>query len=169
MAEINLILTSAAAGLAATAMAVADGGTGVSSIPPAAVKSLLDIRDQIIQMMNGAPRMSSDELRLFGQEMRKALFNDDVGATWLHANNAAVPLITKILATSPELKAIPWEYAALPSGQDSPQLTASVVRLVPQARAVPLAPIARANLRILLLSASPLHLKAISWSEVGIA
>jgi CHAT domain-containing protein len=64
------------------------------------------------------------------------------------------------------LKAIPWEYAALPSGQDSPQLAASVVRLVPQARAVPLAPIARANLRILLLSASPLHLKAISWSEV---
>ena len=167
MAEISLILTSAEVGSAATAVAVADGGTGVSLIPPAAVKSLLDIRDRIVQMMNArAPRMSSDDLRLFGQEMRKALFSEEVGATWLHANNAAVPLVTKILATSPELKAIPWEYAAMPSGQDSPQLAASVVRLVPQARAMPLAPIARANLRILLLSASPLHLKAISWNEV---
>lgn len=166
MAEISLILTASAAGAAATAVAVAEGGTGVASIPPAAIKSLLDARDQIIQMMNGAPRMSSDDLRRFGQAMGKALFSDDVGATWTNANAPALPLITKILATSPELKAIPWEYAAWPSGQDGPQMTTSVVRLVPQARAVPHPPIPRGELRILLLSASPLNLNAIPWNDV---
>jgi hypothetical protein len=166
MAEISLILTASAAGAPATAVAVADGGTGVSSIPPAAIASLLAARDQIIQMMNGAPRMTSDDLRRFGQAMGKALFSDDVGATWTSANPAADPLITKILATSPELKAIPWEYAAWPSGQDGPQLMTSVVRLVPQARARPPAPIAKGDLRILLLSASPLTLNAIPWNDV---
>jgi hypothetical protein len=166
MAEISLILTASAAGAPATAVAVADGGTGVASIPPAAIKSLLDAREQIIKMMNGAPRMSSDDLRRFGQIMGKALFSDDVGATWTNANAPAVPLITKLLATSPELKAIPWEYAAWPSGQDGPQLATSVVRLVPQARAVALAPIPKGELRILLLSASPLNLNAIPWDDV---
>lgn len=166
MAEISLILTASAAGAPATAVAVADGGAGVASIPPAAIKSLLDAREQIIKMMNGAPRMSSDDLRQFGQMMGKALFSEDVGATWTQANVPAVPLITKILATSPELKSIPWEYAAWPSGQDGPQLSTSVVRLVPQARALPLAPIAKGELRILLLSASPLNLNAIPWSDV---
>lgn len=139
---------------------------GVSSIPTAAISSLLGIRDQIIQMMNGAPRMTSDDLRRFGQVMGKALFSDDVGATWTSANAAPLPLITKILATSPDLKAIPWEYAAWPSGQDGPQLATSVVRLVPQARAVSPQPIAKGDLRILLLSASPLTLNAIPWSDV---
>src|SRR4030088_100422 len=126
MAEISLILTASAAGAPATAVAVAEGGTGVASIPPAAIKSLLDARDQIIQMMKGAPRMSSDDLRRFGQAMGKALFSGEVGATWTNANAPAFPLITKILATSPDLKAIPWEDAAWPSGQDGPQMTTSV-------------------------------------------
>ncbi len=167
MAEISLILTASVAGAPATAVAMADVGTGVSLIPPAAIESLLVARDQIIQMMNGAPRMSSDDLRRFGQAMGKALFSDDVGATWTNASAAAaVPLITKILATSPQLKAIPWEYVAWPSGQDGPQMATSVVRLVPQARAVQLAPIPRGELRILLLSASPLSLNAIPWNDV---
>ena len=72
MAEIHLILTASAAEAPAIAVAVADGGTGVALIPRAAIKSLLDARDQIIQMMNGAPRMSSDDLRRFGQAMGKA-------------------------------------------------------------------------------------------------
>jgi CHAT domain-containing protein len=42
-----------------------------------------------------------------------------------------------------------------------------VVRLVPQSRAVPLAPIPKAaGLRVLLLSASPLGLDAIPWNDV---
>jgi hypothetical protein len=53
---------------------VADGVAAVSSIPPAAVKSLLDIADRIIQMMDRA-----DDPRLLGRRLCKALF-DDVGA-----------------------------------------------------------------------------------------
>ena len=168
MAEISLILSASSVGAPATAVAVADGGTGVAVIPPAAIASLLAAREKIIEMMNGAPRMSSDDLRQFGKMMGKALFSEDVGATWTHANAPTVPLITKILATSQELKSIPWEYAAWPSGQDGPQLATSVVRLVPQARALPLAPIARGELRILLLSASPFRLNAIPWTRVCI-
>src|SRR4029079_7001322 len=134
MAEISLILTSSTTGSAATAVAVADNGTGVASIPSAAIASLLAARDQIVGMMEGAPRMTSEELRRFGRDLGRALFSDEVRATWSHASFDNAPLVTKILATSPELKAIPWEYAAWPIGQDGPQLSSSVVRLVPQAK-----------------------------------
>ena len=167
MAEISLILASHSSGSPVTAVAMAESGTGVASIPQATIASLLAARDRIVQMMMGSPRMSSDQLRTFGQVMGKALFSADVGATWTNAVCPATPLITKILATSPELKAIPWEYAAWPSGQDGPQLGNSVVRLVPQAKALLLPPIQKATgLRVLLLSASPLGLDAIPWNDV---
>jgi hypothetical protein len=172
MAEISLILSSPGANAAATAIAMAASGTGVSSLQPPVIQALLDARDQITRMMSGSPRMTSEELRQFGQSMGRALFSQDVGVTWTVAAGAApagaAPVITTILATSPELKAIPWEYAAWPDGQDGPQRRASVVRLVPQSRATPAAPIPIASdgFRVLMLSASPSGLAGIPWADV---
>jgi len=167
MAEISLVVTSHGPGAPVTTVALAEGGTGVSSIPPASMIELLSLRDRIVEMMNGSPRMSSDDLRKFGKLMGRLLFGGDVGATWNGASNNTDPLITRLLATTQELKSVPWEYAAWPSGVDGPQRANSVVRLVPQARILPIAPAAKKlGLRILLLSASPLTLDAIPWPDI---
>ncbi len=179
MAEISLILTSPSGNLPATTIALADSGIGVSSISQAAIASLLQARDHIVQMMKGAPRMTSAELRQFGATMCEILFSQEVGATWndvdatLRATASASkavspdPLITRILATTPELKSIPWEYAAWPSGQAGPLRLNSIVRIVPLARGGGMVPVQRGQgLRILLLSASPLGLDAIPWADI---
>jgi len=166
MAEISLILTCPAAGAPATAVATGDSGTGVGVIPQAAIATLLAMRDQIFQMMTGAPRMSSSDLRQFGRSMGKVLFCDDIGPAVMNASMPK-PLITKILATTQELKAIPWEYAEWPTGEQSPQLMNSVVRLIPEFRAGPPAPLARnGDFRVLLLSASPLNFDRIPWPDI---
>ena len=164
MAEISLILSSPATGSAATTVAVSEGGMGVGVIPSQAIATLLTMRDQIVQMMAGAPRMSPSDLQLFARSMGKLLFCDDIGLTVSNATQP--PLITKIIATTQELKAIPWEYAALP-GVDPPQLTNSVVRLIPEFRAAPPAPLPRnGDFRILLLSASPQNFERIPWPDI---
>jgi len=164
MAEISLILTSPAKGAAATAVAMSDGGTGINVIPPQTIANLLTMRDQIVSMMAGEPRMKPDELKLFAQSMGKVLFGGDVGLTVTNATQP--PLITKIIATTQELKAIPWEYAAVP-GPDPPQTTNSIVRLIPEFRAAPPAPLARnVGFRILLLSASPQNFDRIPWPDI---
>ncbi|MEJ1962801.1 MAG: CHAT domain-containing protein [Gammaproteobacteria bacterium] len=164
MAEISLILSSPATGSAATAVAISDGGTGVGVIPPQAISTLLTMRDQIVQMMAGAPRMSPNDLKLFARSMGKVLFGDDIGLTVTNATQP--PLITKIIATTQELKAIPWEYAALP-GVDPPQLTNSVVRLIPEFRSAPPPLLPRnGNFRVLLLSASPQNFERIPWPDI---
>lgn len=166
MTEIKLILASSTVGSPTTAIALADSGIGVGTIPQSAIAALLVGREQIIKMMTGAPRMKASELIQFGRAMGKALFCDDVGPTWSEAS-LHPPVITKILATTPELKAIPWEFAAWPSGTDGPQLLNSVVRLVPQARASPPTPLQRdAGFRVLLLSASPLNFDRIPWQDI---
>lgn len=110
--------------------------------------------------------MSSSELTKFAKTMGRILFCDDIAPTWIHASSVP-PLITKILATTKELKAIPWEYAACPSAPSGPQLANSVVRLVAQARVNPLLPIdRRQGMRVLLLSASPQNLDGIPWPDV---
>lgn len=164
MAEISLILTSPGKGAAATAVALGEGGTGINVIPSQAITDLLTIRDQIVNMMAGAPRMNPTELKLLAQSMGRVLFGGDVGLTITHANQP--PLITKILATTQELKAIPWEYAAIP-GPDPPQATNSIVRLIPEFRATPAAPLARdVGFRVLLLSASPQNFDRIPWPDI---
>jgi hypothetical protein len=179
MAEISLILTSPNGGLPATTIALAESGIGVSSISQTAIESLLQVRDHIVRMMKGERRMTSAELRQFGENMCGILFSQDVGATWndvdatlratARANNAVTrdPLVTRILATTPELKSIPWEYAAWPSGQAGPLRLNSIVRIVPLARGGGTVPLQREHgLRILLLSASPLGLDAIPWTDI---
>lgn len=166
MSEISLILTSSTIGAPATAVAVAESGTGVGTIPPAAIAALQDAKRHIVAMMSGQPRMTSNELVRFGKLMGDILFCDEVRPTWMHASSGQ-PLITKILATTSELKAIPWEYATWPSGQSGPVLTNSVVRLVPQSQASASAPLSsKEGLRVLLLSASPLNLDAIPWQDI---
>lgn len=164
MAEISLVLSSPATGSAATAVAVSDGGTGIGVIPPQAIASLLAMRDQIVQMLAGAQRMSPNALKLFARSMGKVLFCDDIALTVTNA--AQPPLITKIIATTQELKSIPWEYAALP-GTDPPHPMNSVVRLIPEFRAAPPAALSRnGGLRILLLSASPQNFDRIPWPDI---
>ncbi|HJU39008.1 MAG TPA: CHAT domain-containing protein [Tahibacter sp.] len=166
MSEINLILSASATGASVTAVAVADSGTGVGTIAPEAIAALRDAKQKIVAMMSGQPRMTSNDLVRFGRLMGDILFCGDVRPTWMHASSGR-PLITKILATTTELKAIPWEYAAWPSGQAGPVLANSVVRLVPQSQAAPPAPLKAADgLRVLLLSASPLNLDAIPWQDI---
>jgi hypothetical protein len=166
MAEISLILSASATGSAATAVAINDGGAGlgVGIIPQQAIADMLTMRNQLVQMMAGAARMSPNDLQLFARSMGKVLFCNDVERTVTNA--AQPPLITKIIATTQELKAIPWEYAA-PPGLDPPQLRNSVVRLIPEFRAAPPAPLARnGELRILLLSASPQTFDRIPWPDI---
>lgn len=172
MPEISLILSSGGPAAPATAIALANSGMGVASIPPEAIALMLKARLEIIQMMEGGKRMTSEELRKLGQFICQALFDADVGATWNHVLSTGTvttePLSTTLLATTKELKAIPWEYAAWPDGVDGPQQLKSVVRIVPQARASMPPPIVTATegLRVLLLSASPLGLDGIPWPDV---
>jgi hypothetical protein len=164
MTEISLVLSSPASGAAATAVALYDAGTGICAIPSSAIANLLTMRDQLVQMMGGAPRMSPDNLRQFAQTLGSILFGEDIGRTV--ASAIQPPLIAKIIATTKELKAIPWEYAAPPGG-DPPQLTSSIVRLIPEFRANPPPPLhLNGNLRILLLSASPQNFDRIPWSDI---
>ena len=166
MTEINLILTSSTAGAAVTAVAVAENGTGVGIISPEAISTLRDAKRNIVAMMMGQPRMTSNDLVRFSKLMGDILFCGEVRPTWMHAS-LGQPLITKILATTTELKAIPWEYASWPNGQAGPAIANSVVRLVPQAQAAPPAPLKAAEgLRILLLSANPQNLDAIPWEDI---
>lgn len=166
MAEINLILSSHAAGVPVTAVALEDTGTGIGVIPQAAIDALLRMRGQIIQMMGGAPRMSASELVRFSRMMGRVLYSDDIGRAVTNAS-APPPLITKILATTRQLKAIPWEYAAWPTGEDSSQLNNCVVRLIPQFRAAPPVTLPRnGDFRVLMLSASPLKFDRIPWPDI---
>jgi hypothetical protein len=173
MPEISVILSSGGPAAPATAIALANSGMGVASIPPETIALMLKARQEIIQMMEGGKRMTSEELRKLGQFICKALFDADVGATWTHAlSTGGTPsteaLSTTLLATTKELKAIPWEYAAWPDGVDGPHQLKSVVRIVPQARTSTPPPIVTATegLRVLLLSASPLGLTGIPWPDV---
>jgi CHAT domain len=166
MTEISLILTASSTEGSATAVAVADQGTGIGIIPRGAIEALRDAKQQIVAMMSGQPRMTSNQLVTFGKLMGDVLFCDEVRPTWMHASSGKA-LITKILATTTELKAIPWEYATWPSGQTGPVLLNSVVRLVPQSQASMLEPLDRnESLRVLLLSASPLNLGAVPWQDL---
>src|SRR5437588_290262 len=79
MAEISLILTSPGGRSPGTAIAIADRGVGVASITQRSIKELARVRDHIVAMMGGAPRMTSSQLRSFGKTMGKILFCDDVG------------------------------------------------------------------------------------------
>src|SRR5262245_11078777 len=111
MAEISLILTSPGRRLPVTSIALADTGTGVASIPHKSINQLAKAREAIVEMMNGTPRMTSNELRQFGQLIGRILFSDEVGDTWngaaatlraagMGAALATSPLITKLIATS---------------------------------------------------------------------
>lgn len=182
MAEINLILTSPGRRSRVTSIAVAETGAGIASISQKSLKELAHVRDLIIGMMvNGATRMSSNQLRIFGQTIGRVLFDKDVADTWKGADAALravaknggtatpAPLITRLWATSPELKAIPWEYAAWPSGQDGPLLRNSVVRLVPQSQVDPSPALAKGTgLRVLLLRANPAGpVNPIPWAQLS--
>lgn len=166
MTEISLILTASSATEPATAVAVAEQGTGIGVIPRAAIEALREAKQQIAAMMSGQPRMTSHQLVTFGKLMGDILFCDEVRPTWMHASSGQA-LITKIVATTTDLKAIPWEYATWPSGQTGPVLMNSVVRLVPQSQASALAQLDRSeSLRVLLLSASPLNLGVVPWQDL---
>lgn len=163
MSEIRLILSSSASEAPVTSVAIADTGMGVSVIEHDGIQKLRLVREQLEAMMRGAPRMTSNDLRRFGQAMREILFAGEVRDT---ANGIQGDIVAAILATNPRLKAIPWEYVAWPNGQSGPHPNNSVVRIVPQARNEPLDRIVKSDgLRILVLTASPNGLGSFSFGE----
>lgn len=166
MPEIQLILSPHGADTPSVSVAISPSSMGVAAIPARAIADLLRFRDRLIGMLKGEPRYSTAQLQESGQLIRTFLFNAEIGTTWIDAAHGSAGLVTGLIATTPELKAIPWEYAAWPNAVDGPHRDSSIVRLVPRiAKALP--PLARAkDLRVLMLLASPQGMEGIDWQDL---
>lgn len=105
-------------------------------------------------------------LTQFGEQLFNFIVRDDVARLYDRLPNSHVRL--HILSNRPDLQSLPWEYLQEPHQVLGPNITRSVVRIVPTIGLRPPAPLRLSSrkLKILFASADPSDQDLVSWPDV---